>query len=134
MYRETLKLDGLKCKLKWVYVIDFAKLASSIQEVAEHYLRVHSWFFSSVLFILLGWFERWEAGNCSAAVLRSAASRICSKQYVALLCSSHQAFSPSISQRPRGASIQLYWYCYSLEESLFDFIKVIRYHNDRYNP
>ena len=34
-YTNILNLDGLKCELKSVYVTDFAKHTSSIQEVAE---------------------------------------------------------------------------------------------------
>ena len=35
IYKNLLDLDGLKCKLKSVYATDFAKQASSIQEVIE---------------------------------------------------------------------------------------------------
>ena len=44
----------------------------------------------------LGWFMRWEISGRTAAVLLGIASRICSKQYTAFLCSSHLAFSPCI--------------------------------------
>ena len=40
-----------------------------------------------VLYVLLEWFVRWEVIGCTAAVLLGAASRICSKQHVAFLCS-----------------------------------------------
>ena len=33
MFIKTLNLDGLKCKLKSVYAVDFVKQALSIQEV-----------------------------------------------------------------------------------------------------
>ena len=49
----------------------------------------------------------------TAAVLRGAASRICSKQHTVFLCSSHQAFSQGVSLN----STQ-----YRLEESPFYFI------------
>ena len=42
----------------------------------------------------LGWFGRWEVSGCTAAVLRGATSKICSKQHVTLLWSFHQTFSP----------------------------------------
>ena len=44
-----------------------------------------------VLFILIGWFVRSEVSGCIAVVLWGVASRICSKQHVAFLCSSHLA-------------------------------------------
>ena len=46
----------------------------------------------NVLFILLWWFVRWEAGGRTGAVLQGLASRICSKQHVAILCIFHVAF------------------------------------------
>ena len=42
-------------------------------------------------------FARWEVSGRTTAVLQGAASRICSKQHAATLCSSHLAFSPSVS-------------------------------------
>ena len=50
-----------------------------------------------VLFFLLGWFERWEASGCTAVVLLGVASRICSKQHIAFLRSSHLALSSVVS-------------------------------------
>ena len=47
-----------------------------------------------VLFVLLGWFVRWEVNADIATFLLVAASRIGSKHHVAFLCSSHLAFSP----------------------------------------
>ena len=35
VYKNILDLNGLKCKLKSVYVADFANQASSIQDVKE---------------------------------------------------------------------------------------------------
>ncbi|CAI9719171.1 Hypothetical predicted protein [Octopus vulgaris] len=35
IYKNILELDGMKCELKSVYAADFAKQASSIQEVAN---------------------------------------------------------------------------------------------------
>ena len=35
VYKNMFDLIGLKCELKSVYAVDFAKQASSIQEVAE---------------------------------------------------------------------------------------------------
>ena len=46
-----------------------------------------------VLFVLLWWFVRWEVSGCTVVVLKSVASKNCSKQHVAFLCSSHLAFS-----------------------------------------
>ena len=40
-----------------------------------------------VLFVLLEWFVRWEAGNLTAVVLLGAANRISSRQHTAFLCS-----------------------------------------------
>ena len=45
------------------------------------------------MFILLGWFERWEVSGCTAAVLWHVASRTFLKQ--------HLAFSPCILLAPR---------------------------------
>ena len=59
-----------------------------------------------VLFVLLGWFVRLEINGHTAAVLWGAASRICSKQPIAFLGSSHLAFSACILL----ASILLYRY------------------------
>ena len=41
-------------------------------------------------------FFRWEVNGHTVAVLWGVASSISSKQHVALLCSSNQAFSPSV--------------------------------------
>ena len=51
------------------------------------------------VFVLLGWFVRWEAGGCTVAVLWGAASRICWKQQIAFLCSSHLTF------------FHVFWWC-----------------------
>ena len=53
-----------------------------------------------VLFILLGWFLRWEVSGRTAAVLWDATSKICSRQHVASLYSSHLAFSQCTSWAP----------------------------------
>ena len=49
------------------------------------------------LFILLGWFLRWEVSVLTIGVLWGVASRICSKQHAAFLWSSHLVFSLCIS-------------------------------------
>ena len=48
---------------------------------------------SHVLFLLFGWFVRWEANGRTEAIFGGVASWICSRQHVALLCSSHLGFS-----------------------------------------
>ena len=40
VYKKILDLDVLKCKLKSVYTVDFAKQASSIQDVTEIILQL----------------------------------------------------------------------------------------------
>ena len=50
-----------------------------------------------VLFVKLEWFMRWEESCRTAAILLSVTSMISSKQRVALLCSSHLAFSAHVS-------------------------------------
>ena len=45
----------------------------------------------------LRWLVRWEVSGHTAAVLKRAASRICSKQLAASSRCSHFAFSPSVS-------------------------------------
>ena len=45
------------------------------------------------VFILPEWFVKWRLSGRTAAVLWGVSSRICSKQYTAFLCSSHQTFS-----------------------------------------
>ena len=45
------------------------------------------------LYILFGWFVRWEVSGHTAAYLRNVASRISSRQRAAFLCSSDLAFS-----------------------------------------
>ena len=54
--------------------------------------------------VLLGWFLRWEASGCTAAVLLSAAFMIFSKWYPSFLCSSHLTFSPSVLLKSRWCS------------------------------
>ena len=44
----------------------------------------------------LEWFVRWEVSDRTTTVLYGTASRICSKQHAASLCSSYLVFSPSI--------------------------------------
>ena len=54
-----------------------------------------SYVFSSalhVLFVLLGWFVRWEVGGCTASVLWGVDFRICSRQHIAFLRSSPFSF------------------------------------------
>ena len=65
------------------------------KSIGESHFWICSYFTSSaqqVLFILLGWFVRWKVSGRTAAVLWSSASRICSKQHTASLCSSHFFF------------------------------------------
>ena len=45
-----------------------------------------------ILFLLLGWFVRWETSGHIAGTLLGATSRICSKQHIVFLCST-QLFS-----------------------------------------
>ena len=70
-----------------------------LESSGEYHLWIHSYFSNStlhVLFVLLVWFVRWEVSSCTAAVLWCIASRICSKQPVVFLSSSHLVFSSSI--------------------------------------
>ena len=53
------------------------------------------------MFVLLGWFIRWEVSGCTSVVLWCTASMICSKQYVVFLCNSHLAFSQRVSFESR---------------------------------
>ena len=62
------------------------------------WLWVHLYFSCShqyVLFVLLGWFVKWEVNGFTAAVLSGAASRICLKQCASSLCSFYLVFSSS---------------------------------------
>ena len=54
-----------------------------------------------------GWFMRWETGGHSTAVLQSVASRVCSRQHVAFLCSSHWTYSLCI------LFVSMWWHPYS---------------------
>ena len=55
----------------------------------------------------LGWFVRSEVSGHIAALLWGTASRICSKQYTASLCSSHLAFFYQLFHESQsGATIQ----------------------------
>ena len=68
--------------------------------IRERRFRVRSWFSSStphVLFVLFGLFVRWKMSGCTAVVLTVVDIRICSKQHITFLCSSHLAFTQSIS-------------------------------------
>ena len=49
-----------------------------------------------VLFVLLGWFLRWEVNGCTAVVSWGVAARICLISLVGFLCSSHLAFSQCV--------------------------------------
>ena len=63
-----------------------------LEFIKEHCFWVPTYFSSSiphVLFILLEWFVRWEAGGHIAAVLLGFISRICSRQCRAFVCCSH---------------------------------------------
>ena len=72
--------------------------------IGEYHLWVHP-FFSSIgqysLFILLGWFVKWELSGYITAVLWGAASRIWSEQQTVSLCSSYVTFSPNISLKSK---------------------------------
>ena len=50
----------------------------------------------SASLLCISWFVRWEVSGSTVAVLKSAASYICSKQHTAYLCSSHWAFSEGV--------------------------------------
>ena len=79
--------------------VNICWLVNTSEYIEECHLWIHPYFSSSaqhVLFILLGWFVRWEASGHTAAVLYNANYRICSKQHVAVLCKSNLAFSQSI--------------------------------------
>ena len=63
--------------------------------IGERHWWFCSCFSSSVphsLFILVGWFWRWEVGVHTTVVLWDVASRICSIQLITFLCSSCLAF------------------------------------------
>ena len=75
----------------WSANTDMSIYMNSLENIA----LIYPYFFNSaqhVLFILLGWFVRWEVSGCIAAILLSAASKICSKQHIASFCSSHLVF------------------------------------------
>ena len=66
-----------------------------LESIEEHCWWVHSYFSSSaphILFLLFGWFVRWEVGGRTEATF-SGISRFRSRQHTAFLCSSHLAFS-----------------------------------------
>ena len=78
----------------------------------EHRLLVRTYFSCytpHVLYFLLGCFFRWEVFVRAAAILYSAASRICSKQLVSLLCSSHHIFSGWVSLTFRKCIDTVVW-------------------------
>ena len=52
---------------------------------------------SACLFVLHGWFVRWEVSGRTSGIFSGAVSKHCSKQYTALLRSSHVAFFLSVS-------------------------------------
>ena len=71
-----------------------------VQESIKSYFWVHPCFSSSalhVLFILLEWFVRWEAGSCTITVLWGIAYRFFSRRYTAFLGNSHLAFFQCVS-------------------------------------
>ena len=90
-------------------------------KLANHYLSRGAWSFVSfcwlantgvfmcrspyenmqALFNSLAWLARWEDSGCTAALLQSAASRICSKQHVTSLCSSRSDFSSGVLLKSR---------------------------------
>ena len=76
-----------------------------------------------VLFVLLGWFLRWQLRGHTVALLLGITSRICSEQNAAVMCISHLAFMwririVSLTQQQLGRNPVFF----SLERSDFHMI------------
>ena len=65
------------------------------ESIWERHLWVRSYFSSNAphaFLVVHEWFVRWEVGGRTTGALWGVASRICSEQHVAFLCSYHLAF------------------------------------------
>ena len=77
-------------------LVDQHKHVYAYESIRERHLWVRPNFSSNsphILFVLLEWFVRWEAGGHIAVFLWYAASKICSRHHAIFLQSSHLAFS-----------------------------------------